>query len=93
MVPRHFRHRRDVRRDAPDRLVRPTSSGPLACVRAGIGLTRNQIQERRQARRGPEPRPRRVHRPLRSGDVDARRVELDLHAYLHLELARTGAHA
>ena len=56
-------------------------------------LTRILAQERREARLEPEPRARRLHRALRGCHVDARRVELGLHAALHLELAGTSDHA
>ena len=53
----------------------------------------NISQERGQARLEPEPRTGRLHRPLRGRDVDARRVELGVHAPVHLEPARASAHA
>ena len=56
-------------------------------------FTRILAQERREARLEPEPRARRLHRALRGCNVDARCVELGLHAALHLELAGTSDHA
>lgn len=72
MVPRHLRHRGDVRRDAADRLERCPDS-----LEAGAG------------QRGR----RRVHRPLGGGHVDARCVELDVHAAVHVESPRPCTHA
>lgn len=87
LVPRHLRDWRHVRRDAAHRLVRPARYFSRAYT------LMHGLQERGQARLEPEPRARRVHRAVGGRDVDACRVELDLHDSVHVEPARAGAHA
>ena len=52
-----------------------------------------RMQERRQVGLESQSRPGRVYRPIRSRDVDADCVKLDLHGALHVEPLGSSPHA